>query len=53
VWQWQVQETSLIKERLRQHWQTFLKVAIEELPAMALPKWEKTTAADVDDEIPF
>jgi hypothetical protein len=61
-WQWQVQEDKLIMERLRQHWQTFLKVAAGEAPASNLPKWQETKAAtkppqiskpDRDEDIPY
>lgn len=61
-WQWNVREDSLLKERLRQVWQTFLKVASGELSASQLPNWEKikavsgkaqTSKPDLDDDIPF
>jgi len=63
--QWKVEESSLIFERLREHWETFNKVASGESPKSALPTWSKTQTAsekkppaksafdDFDTEIPF
>jgi hypothetical protein len=41
-WSWTVQESSLIFERLRDHWATFTAVAQGETDRSALPKWPKT-----------
>jgi hypothetical protein len=57
VWRWEVMADSLIWERLREHWETFRKVARGEEPSSGLPTWQKEmpTAGreDLDDEIPF
>lgn len=64
-WKWSVREESLIRERLRAHWETFKKVASGALPASELPQWTKTktpndTSSDFgdfsefdDDKVPF
>lgn len=44
-WQWNVDESSLIFERLREHWETFRSVARGEKPASALPTWSKYKAS--------
>jgi hypothetical protein len=46
-----VQESSLIWNRLREHWGTFRHVARGELDQSSLPTWEKRKA--INDEIPF
>ncbi|MDO9011635.1 MAG: hypothetical protein Q7U78_07475 [Gallionella sp.] len=62
--QWKVEESSLIFERLRDHWEIFNKVASGESPKSALPTWNKIQTAsekkpevknpfDFDDDIPF
>jgi hypothetical protein len=61
AWQWQVEPADLIKERLREHWDTFRKVAANEAPASSLPTWlkkrapvpKKESPPDLDDDIPF
>lgn len=64
-WQWKIQEDSLIFDRLREHWDTFKKVASGELEKSDLPTWVKTQPAgekkaqaksgfdNFDDDIPF
>jgi hypothetical protein len=53
-WQWTVRESSLIWGELREHWDTFRKVARGELHQSALPSWERRKPkSEVDDEIPF
>jgi hypothetical protein len=61
-WTWTVRHESLIAERLRESWQTFVKIAQGELLPNALPKWQKlkseppksrSPSDDLDDEIPF
>lgn len=62
--QWKVEESSLIFERLREHWEAFNKVASGESPKSALPTWSKAQTAsekkqqakssfDSFDDIPF
>jgi hypothetical protein len=63
-WSWQTnKQSSLIGERLREHWDTFNAVARGEKNRSALPTWNKTlpsppssgspNSTDPDDEIPF
>lgn len=58
-WTWEVKEKSLIRDRLRDHWETFKAVALEEVSKDELPTWQKrkSTAgafdADLDDDVPF
>ena len=55
-WQWTVKEGSMIWDRLRQHWDTFYRVANGELENSDLPSWQKfkvPSGKDLDDEIPF
>jgi len=56
-WVWNASKDDLVKERLREHWPTFIGVARGELPTSKLPKWDEDTAVtapvDLDDEIPF
>jgi len=40
-WAWEIKEENLIYERLREHWETFKKVAKGELSKDDLPKWQK------------
>jgi hypothetical protein len=46
-WNWDVNEESLIWERLRNHWETFRQIARGKQPMSAVPTWAKT------EEIPF
>ena len=57
-WEWIVQESSLIFERLRDHWAIFIAVASGEADRSALPKWsaiKPTPTSDTDEsgDIPF
>jgi hypothetical protein len=59
-WKWTVSEQSLIRDRLRDHWETFKGVALGDLPSEKLPTWQKhrtkQTASfdtDLDDDVPF
>lgn len=52
-WTWQIAETGLIRERLREHWDIFKAVAQGEEPKERLPKWQKHKADDPDDDVPF
>jgi len=60
-WSWTVQETSLIFERLRDHWAIFIAVAQGDAERSSLPTWAKKKAApttpsgfdDTTDDIPF
>lgn len=68
AFQWKIKEDSLIFDRLREHWDTFKKVALGEEPKSALPAWNKYKSKgdeekelketksgfdDLDDDIPF
>ena len=48
-WIWQVDEGSLIFDRLRECWDAFCAVARGELPTAKLPTWKKP----LEDDIPF
>lgn len=55
-WVWKIEESKLIWERLREHWDVFCNVARGEMEQSALPTWVKSKpepAPDFDDEIPF
>ena len=67
-WRWSVEEGSLLFDRLRQHWSTFVAVAETGSGHDRLPKWNKTKPKeaaptpptttktgfdDMDDDIPF
>lgn len=49
LWTWNISESSLQFPRLREHWQTFLQVALEEQPSSMLPTW----AENDPDPVPF
>lgn len=51
-WTWSVSEQSLICDRLREHWHTFVAVARGEKPSTDLPKWQKFKD-DLDEPFPF
>jgi hypothetical protein len=51
-WTWELDDFSLIRERLRVHWDIFKAVAAGEAESSLLPKWQKTNVV-ADDEIPF
>jgi DNA-binding CsgD family transcriptional regulator len=58
-WAWSVTEESLIRDRLREHWDTFKGVALGELSEDNLPIWARKKAkvaafdTDLDDDVPF
>ena len=63
-WMWTIDESKIVWDRLRDHWDTFKQVADGRLTKDSLPKWNKTNNAsvpskgwepppDIDDEIPF
>ncbi len=59
-WTWEINEHSLIFERLREHWDTFRKVASGEAERSMLPEWQQYQPVDKpaerrtdDDDIPF
>jgi hypothetical protein len=59
-WKWDISEQSLIRDRLRDHWDTFKSVALGELPLEKLPTWQKHPRkqpaafdTDLDDDVPF
>ncbi|MDO8262021.1 MAG: hypothetical protein Q7T21_02235 [Gallionella sp.] len=65
IWQWKIEESSLIFDCLRENWETFKKVAKGESPKSSLPSWTKSRPAgekkspvkgsfdNFDDDIPF
>lgn len=53
-WEWDLDENSLVRDRLRKHWDTFKEVALGDRPLSDLPSWPKTRLPDdLDDEVPF
>jgi hypothetical protein len=59
-WSWRIEESSLIFERLREHWETFNAVAKGEAEKSSLPTWVKKKTEpkagsfeDFDADIPF
>lgn len=56
-WSWKVSEDSLIRDRLRDNWDTFKGVAFGDLPKDKLPKWQlkkaKAFDTDLEDDVPF
>jgi hypothetical protein len=58
-WEWNISESALIWDRLKEHWETFKSVAANELPREKLPRWEKVRwpvvdpKSIIDDDIPF
>lgn len=44
-WAWELEESSFIFERLREHWATFISVAQGEADRSSLPMWEEKTPA--------
>lgn len=65
AFQWSIDEGSLIFDRLREHWDTFKKVASGDSPRSDLPSWKKHKSEgeekqkakggfdDFDGDIPF
>jgi hypothetical protein len=52
-WEWDLNEGSLIRDRLRKHWEHFKDVALGDRPLSDLPSWSKTEVPDYDEEVPF
>ena len=61
-WRWQVAETSLCFDRLRDKWELLCAIVNGDKPASELPTWAKSNRAppkpstsfdDIDDDIPF
>jgi len=56
-WWWFPAEDKVIRERLRENWETFKAVATGEESKGALPKWNKKRPSafdsDLDDDVPF
>jgi hypothetical protein len=59
VWRWDsTKVANLILDRLREHWDVFVRVTRDEAPLTDLPKWNKLQSppapdADEDDDLPF
>ena len=56
-WVWDIKESGLVRDRLREHWEGFKKVATGEADKSILPVTSKKTSQegfdDFDDDIPF
>ena len=57
-WSWDLKEVSLIRDRLREHWDTFKSVAAGEKDSTSIPTWAKQKwsggSGDLDsDDVPF
>ncbi|MDG2004107.1 MAG: hypothetical protein P8J20_12330 [Novosphingobium sp.] len=53
-WAWEPRAQGIVRDRLREHWETLKSVASEEMPISSLPSWRKTNPTDdLDDDIPF
>jgi hypothetical protein len=52
-WTWEVSEEKLIRDRLRDTWDTFKAVAAGNLPKTHLPNWQKSRDLLLDDDVPF
>lgn len=58
-WSWDLKKDSLVKDRLREHWDTFKSVAAGEKDSAALPTWQKQKqkwsggSDDLDSDMPF
>lgn len=52
-WKWDVDQSSIVKDRLREKWEIFKGVAAGEMPKDALPTWVKSQEGDLDDDVPF
>jgi hypothetical protein len=59
LWEWTISPSSLLRDRLKEHWALFEKVARGDASPDALPQTTETTAVfenpgdEMDDEIPF
>jgi hypothetical protein len=51
-WNWKVDLSNIIFERLREHWQEFLQVARGEAEKGILPKWQETKELEKAEEEP-
>jgi hypothetical protein len=52
-WTWNLDEDSLIRDRLRENWEIFKAVAAGDESENALPKWSKRRTSAFDDDEPF
>lgn len=53
-WTWEIQASAVIKDRLRDHWETIKAVAAGEFTKDKLPRWSKSKPIDdLDDDIVF
>jgi hypothetical protein len=56
-WSWDANEDNLIRDRLREHWDTFKSVAAGEKDGASLPSWVKQkfsgSFGDLDSDVPF
>ncbi|MBB5687515.1 hypothetical protein FHS49_003557 [Sphingobium boeckii] len=52
-WTWNPEEGSLIRDRLRNHWDQFKAVVSGEASESILPTWAKTLDPEIDDDVPF
>lgn len=54
-WSWEIEERSLIFQRLREHWDAFVAVSKGEGDKGSLPTWIETSIPDEDpfNDIPF
>lgn len=51
-WVWSPSEGALIRDRLRENWETFKAVSVGDRPSSALPTWIKKKPSS-DDDVPF
>lgn len=52
-WTWQIHEPGLIRNRVRDHWDTFKAVALGDEPRDQLPSWKEQQGDDLGNEVPF
>lgn len=53
-WTWDIKQSAIIKDRLRDNWEIFKSVASGDLLRANLPTWTKWKSTDdLDDDIPF
>lgn len=50
-WTWVIDEDSLLRDRLREHWDVFKSVALGDLDSASLPSWQRQKP--FEDDIPF
>lgn len=55
VWDWHCEESTIVRDRVDQHWETLLAIGHGEKPVNALPQVPDKAQGpdDLDDEIPF